>query len=85
MLGGLNFYDAVVHAFASAGTGGFSTLNASLGGFHSIYVETVAAIFVLLFSVNFHIYYSIIAGRWAAALKNEELRNAHIARHIYGI
>lgn len=74
MLGGLNFYDAVVHAFASAGTGGFSTLNASLGGFHSIYVETVAAIFVLLFSVNFHIYYSIIAGRWAAALKNEELR-----------
>ena len=74
MLGGLSFYDALLHAFATAGTGGFSTLNASLGGFHSIYVETVAAVFVLLFSVNFHLYYGILAGRWTLALKNEELR-----------
>lgn len=74
MLGGLSFYEALVHAFATAGTGGFSTLNDSLGGFHSLYVETVAAIFVLLFSVNFHLYYCILAGRWATALKNEELR-----------
>lgn len=74
MLGGLSFYDALVHAFATAGTGGFSTLNASLGGFHSLYVETVAAIFALLFSVNFHLYYCILAGRLSTALKNEELR-----------
>lgn len=74
MLGGLSFYEALVHAFATAGTGGFSTLNASLGGFHSLYIETVAAVFVLLFSVNFHLYYCILAGRWTAALKNEELR-----------
>jgi len=73
-LGGLSFYEALVHAFATAGTGGFSTMNASLGGFHSLYVETVAAVFVLLFSVNFHLYYCILAGRWTTALKNEELR-----------
>ena len=74
MLGGMNFYDALVHSFATAGTGGFSTLNASLGGFSSLYVENVAAVFVLLFSVNFYLYYCILVGRWSAALKNEELR-----------
>jgi trk system potassium uptake protein TrkH len=72
-LGGLSFYDALVHSFATAGTGGFSTLNASLDGFNSLYVENVAAIFVLLFSINFHLYYCILAGRASTALKNEEL------------
>ena len=83
-------YDAVTQYAFSAKLGGIfylkdlegdtneslsnSTLNASLGGFSSLYVENVAAVFVLLFSVNFYLYYCILVGRWSAALKNEELR-----------
>ena len=59
--GGMSIYEALGHAFASAGTGGFSTRNASLGEFNSRYIEVVATVFELLFSVNFFIYYCIIA------------------------
>ena len=71
--GGMSIYEALGHAFASAGTGGFSTRNASLGEFNSLYIEVVATVFELLFSVNFYIYYCILTGRAKSALKNEEL------------
>ena len=71
--GGMSIYEALGHAFASAGTGGFSTRNASLGEFNSMYIEVVATVFELLFSVNFYIYYCILTGRARTALKNEEL------------
>ena len=71
--GGMSIYEALGHAFASAGTGGFSTRNASLGEFNSLYIEVVATVFELLFSVNFYIYYCILTGRAKSALRNEEL------------
>ena len=71
--GGMSIYEALGHAFASAGTGGFSTRNSSLGEFNSLYIEVVATVFELLFSVNFYIYYCILTGRARTALKNEEL------------
>lgn len=73
MLGGLSFYDALLHAFATAGTGGFSTYTASLGAFDSLYIELVVGIFVLIFSTNFNLLFFILAGRAKEALKNEEL------------
>lgn len=73
LCGGMSVYEALVHSFASAGTGGFSTRNASLGDFNSLYIEIVVTVFELLFSVNFYIYYCILAGRIKTALKNEEL------------
>ena len=74
LLGGMSFYDALLHAFASAGTGGFSTRDGSLGAYNSLYIEMVAAVFVLLFSVNFNLFFLILMGRWRTALRNEELR-----------
>ncbi len=71
--GGMSFYDALLHAFATAGTGGFSTNPASIGGFNSLYIEMVVAVFMLLFGVNFNLYFLLLIGRWRDAAKNEEL------------
>ena len=73
MLGGMSFYEALLHAFATAGTGGFSTRNASLAAFDSAYIETVISVFLLLFCVNFNLYYLALVGRVRDALKSEEL------------
>ena len=73
LCGGLSFYEALLHAFSTAGTGGFSTRGASIAGFHSSYVETVITVFMLLFGVNFNLYFLLLMGRWKDALKNEEL------------
>lgn len=73
LLGGMSFYDALLHAFSTAGTGGFSTNAASIGGFHSLYIELVISVFMVLFGVNFNLYFLLLIGRWREALKSEEL------------
>ena len=73
LLGGMDFYDALLHAFATAGTGGFSTRAASIAAFDSLYLEMVIAVFMVLFGVNFSLYFLLLIGRWKDALKSEEL------------
>ena len=73
MLGGMSFYDALLHAFATAGTGGFSTRAASVAAFNSLYIEMVIALFLVLFGINFNLYYFVIIGQVKEALKSEEL------------
>ncbi|MGI5977168.1 MAG: TrkH family potassium uptake protein [Candidatus Limivicinus sp.] len=74
LCGGMSFFDALLHSFATAGTGGFSTRNASIGAFHSPYIEVVCGTFMLLFGLNFNLYFLLLIGRWRDVLKNEELR-----------
>ena len=74
LLGGMSFYDAILHAFATAGTGGFSTRGASLAAFDSVYLEMVCAVFMMLFGVNFNLFYFILLGQGLAIFKSEELR-----------
>lgn len=73
LCGGMSFYEALLHAFSTAGTGGFSTNVASIGGFGSRYIETVVTVFMFLFGVNFNLYFLIFIGHWREAAKNEEL------------
>ena len=73
LLGGMDPYDAVLHAMATAGTGGFSTRASSIGYWNSAYIDTVIAVFMVLFGVNFNLYYLILIGRIKDALKSEEL------------
>lgn len=73
LLGGMNFYEAILHSFATAGTGGFSTRAESISAFNSTYIETVITVFMFLFGINFNLYYLILIGRLKDALKNEEL------------
>ncbi|HPY83848.1 MAG TPA: TrkH family potassium uptake protein, partial [Ruminococcus flavefaciens] len=74
MCGGVPLYDAVLHACSSAGTGGFSMWGDSIGHYNSVYVEMVVAIFIILFGVNFNLYYYLIIRKFSLAFKNEEVR-----------
>ena len=72
--GGMPLFDSLVNSFATAGTGGFAVLNNGIEGYNSIYSEMVIATFMLLFGVNFNIYYMFIIRQGRQAIKNEELR-----------
>ena len=72
LCGGMNFFDSVTTSFATAGTGGFMVYNDSLARF-SPYLQTVAAVFMVLFGVNFYVYILILSKRFKLAFRNEEL------------
>lgn len=74
LCGGLSFYDAVTNAFSSAGTGGFSIYSDSISHYNSLYIEMVIAVFIILFGVNFNLYYYMLIRRFSPVFKNEELR-----------
>lgn len=67
------FFDSVTTAFATAGTGGFSVKNASIAAYNSLSIEIVTSLFMLLFGVNFNLYYLVIMKQFKRAIKSEEL------------
>ncbi len=73
LFGDMPLFDALTTAFGTAGTGGFAVKSSSMGGY-SQYTQIVITIFMLLFSVNFNIYFFIIAKKFSSVWKNEELR-----------
>lgn len=73
-LGGMDLFDSVCHSFAAAGTGGFSIRDASIGAYNNAYYEVVLGIFMILFGVNFNIYYFLITKNFIGIMKSEELR-----------
>lgn len=74
LFGGMNLYDSINHAFATAGTGGFSVKTESIAYYNSAYIEGVISVFMLLFGINFNMYYFIILKNAGAVFKDEELR-----------
>ena len=74
MLGGVSFFDAVCHAFATLATGGFSTHTASVGFFDSAYIESVVIFFMFVAGVNFSLHYHGLRGRMSSYWQNEEFR-----------
>lgn len=74
MAGGMPLYDAVIHACSSAGTGGFSMWGDSIAHYNSLYIEMVIAVFIILFGVNFNLYYYLLIRKFSLVYKNEELR-----------
>lgn len=71
---GCSAYDSFVHTFATAGTGGFSSYNASIAGLNSLSAEIVITIFMMIFSINFNLFYLLIIGHFKNVIKSEELR-----------
>ena len=71
---GMDAFDALCHAFSTLGTGGFSTRNASIGAFGSPAVEWTCTVFMLLASVNFALYCSLLSGRVADVFRDSEFR-----------
>lgn len=62
LLGGMNLFDSLIHAFGTAGTGGFSNYADSVAHFDSAYIEWVITIFMALFGVNFNLYFFLLLG-----------------------
>ena len=74
LAGGMPLYDAAIHAFGTAGTGGFSCRNLSVGAYDSVYFDVVIGVFMLLFGVNFNLYYFLLIRRFRDVFHSEELR-----------
>jgi trk system potassium uptake protein TrkH len=71
---GLTLYDAISHSMSTIATGGFSTRNASLASFHSVYVDAIVTVFMFLSGINFALYFSLILGKGSVIFHNTELK-----------
>lgn len=74
VVGGMPLYDSICTTFGTAGTGGFGIKNAGLGFYNSAYIEGVVTVFMILFGINFNIYYFIVIKRFSDIFKNSELK-----------
>ncbi|MEG2000843.1 MAG: TrkH family potassium uptake protein [Evtepia sp.] len=74
LIAGMPVFDAVTTSFATACTGGFSVRNASIGAYASPACEIIIGIFMLLFSLNFVVFFLMLTRKAKEALKSDELR-----------
>lgn len=74
LAGGMPLFDTLCHAFATAGTGGFSIWIDSIGHYQSMYLQTVTTVFMILFGINFNFYFFLLMRKWKLAFDNSELR-----------
>lgn len=73
LIGGMPFFDALTSAFGTAGTGGFGIKNDSFASY-PIFCQGVVTVFMILFGVNFNVYYLFLCRKHKQALQSEELR-----------
>ena len=73
-IAGLPFFDAAIHTFGTVGTGGFSNMNASVGGYNNLPVEMIITIFTFICGANFTLYYQMLKGDLNAPFKDEEFK-----------
>ena len=73
LAGGMTLFDSLCHTFGTAGTGGFSVKAASMGAYDA-YAQTVTTVFMILFGVNFSIYFFLLRRKFDLIYKNTELR-----------
>ena len=73
LLGRMPLFDTVCLTFGTAGTGGFGIRNDSIAGY-STYNQIVITVFMILFGVNFNVYYLLLTKKVVQAAKSEEVR-----------
>jgi trk system potassium uptake protein len=73
MLGKMNLFESVCHAFGTVATGGFSPKNTSIAEY-SPYIQYVITVFMLLAGVNFVVHYYLFKFEFKRVKSNEELR-----------
>ncbi len=74
LLTGMPLYDALVNAFGTAGTGGFSNWNNSIAHYDNVAVDLILSVGMLVFSVSFSVYFMLIKKKFKDVLKSDELR-----------
>ncbi len=73
-IAGMSFLDAVVHAFSTVGTGGFSNKNSSIGSYDSGAIDAICTVFMFLCAVNFSLYFYLITGKIQDIRDNTEFK-----------
>ena len=74
MLGGMDWFDSICHAFATTGTGGFSTKQASVAYYNSPYIEYVISIFMFISGINFTLVLLFVNRKLKKFISNAELK-----------
>ena len=74
MLGGMNWFDSICHAFATTGTGGFSTKQASVAYYNSPYIEYVISTFMFVSGINFTLLLLFVNRKFKKFIGNAELK-----------
>lgn len=72
LFGDMTLFESLVHTFGTAGTGGFGIKSDSLGSY-SPYLQWVITIFMVIFGVNFNIYFLLLIKRFKSAFRSTEL------------
>jgi trk system potassium uptake protein TrkH len=74
MAGGMSLFDAWCHTCGTMATGGFSTSQASVGGFDSLYIDVVIIVFMFLAGSNFLLHFRALRGKPVTYFGDEEFR-----------
>ncbi len=74
LLTGMPVFDAVIHTLGTAGTGGFSNRNLSVGAYNNPWAEGIITVFMLLFGMNFVVYVRLLHGEGVKAFKSDEVK-----------
>lgn len=74
LFGGMDLFEAMLHAFGTAGTGGFGLKNSSIAYYDSAYIDIVLSFGMLAFGINFNLYYMIMIGDIRKVFDSEELK-----------
>ena len=73
LLAGMNLFDSVIFAMGAAGTGGFANHGTSVAFYDSRSIEIILGVAMMLFGVNFNLYYYAIIKSVRESFKSEEL------------
>ncbi len=84
-LGKMDFFDALCHAFTTMATGGFSTKNASLGYWNSVYIDIVGIVFMFLAGTSVVVLYRLLTRNFDKVRQNEEFKWYAIVFGISGL
>ncbi|MBI4124558.1 MAG: TrkH family potassium uptake protein [Deltaproteobacteria bacterium] len=74
MIGGMNPFDALCHAFAAVSSGGFSTQTGNVAAYNSQLVEIVLIVFMILGTTSFALHVSFVRKEWGAYFRSTELK-----------
>lgn len=71
---GMDWIDAIMHAFSTLGTGGFSCKNASIGAYNSVAIDVIITVFMFFAGINFSLYFYLFTGKFSELRENSELK-----------
>ncbi len=74
ILGGMDFFDSICHAFTTMATGGFSTKQNSIAYWDSAYIQYIITIFTFMAGTNFGLLHTAIRGNWKKLIHDNEFQ-----------